>query len=146
MKKRYRPAVFAVVYKKEGKKISYLLLKRKLHWKGWEFAKGGIEKGESQLDAAKREVKEETGLRIVKMGKYNVRGRYPYNLIAKKSRPRYCGQTYSLYSAEVKDGKIRGDGKEHDGFVWVEFGKAIKTLTWPNQRKCLRIVNKSLGN
>ena len=39
----YRKSVFIVVYRKTEKGILYLILKRKLHWVGWEFPKGGIE-------------------------------------------------------------------------------------------------------
>ena len=58
----FRKGVFIVVYTNDKGKIKYLLLKRKLHWKGWEFPKGGIKKGEGILKAVKRELKEEAGL------------------------------------------------------------------------------------
>ena len=65
MTDKYRKAVFIVAYSKINNKIEYLLLKRKLHWKGWEFPKGGAEEKENNLDAVKRELKEETGLKIL---------------------------------------------------------------------------------
>ena len=40
----------------------FLLLHRVLNWSGWEFAKGGIEKGENIESAIKRELFEETGI------------------------------------------------------------------------------------
>jgi len=144
MNKRYRPAIFAVVYKRSGNKTLYLLLKRKLHWTGWEFPKGGIEKGEKEIGAVKREIKEETSLKILKITNYRIKGRYTYNRVCKRDRPGFVGQTYSLYSAEVGEGKIKFDKIEHSAFKWVEFDKALRMLKWPSQRKCLRIVEKSL--
>jgi len=47
-KGKYRKAVFVLLYSKTKKWIEYLLLKRKLHWKGWEFPKGKIEPGEKK--------------------------------------------------------------------------------------------------
>ena len=41
-KMKYRNAIFIVVYAKQKDKIYYLILKRKLHWKGWEFQKEGL--------------------------------------------------------------------------------------------------------
>ena len=41
--KKFRNAIFAVAYSREGDNIKYLLLKRKKHWIGWEFPKGGID-------------------------------------------------------------------------------------------------------
>ncbi len=141
--KNYRKAVFVIIYKKVRGKILYLLLKRKLHWKGWEFPKGGIKKGEGELGAIKREIKEEIRLKPIRIIKFNVRGKYRYNLETKKDRG-FVGQTYSLYSAEVCDEKIKIDKKEHFGFKWLEFKKALRLLTWKDQKDCLTIIEKSM--
>lgn len=143
--KKFRLAVFVVGYSIENKKISYILLKRKLHWKGWEFPKGKIEDGEKDKETALRELKEETGLKINKksLKDYKLRGKYNYHKLL-PDRPDYKGQTWHLFSVEVKKGKIKLGPKEHNGFIWLDFEKAVKKLTWPNQKKCLKIVNKYL--
>ena len=146
MKKRsFRPAVFIVIYyiNKSARKPIYLLLKRKLHWKGWEFPKGKIEKGESKDKTARREAWEESGLRVIKLKKYNVSGKYLYSKIL-KDRPGYKGQTYTLFAGEVKKGPVRLEKKEHSGHIWLPFNEAVKKLTWPSQKRCLRIVNNNL--
>ena len=140
----FRKGIFIVVYCKE-KKVEYLILKRKLHWKGWEFPKGGFEKGEKILGVVKRELKEETGLTALKIKKFNFSGKYKYD---KKysNRKGFVGQTFeALYAVEVKKAKVSIDKKEHSGFTWKNFDKALKKLTWENQRKCLRMVNGWLG-
>jgi len=144
--KTYRPAVFLVTYRinKETKLQEYLLLKRKLHWRGWEFPKGGIEKNENLFAAAKREFKEETNLKAIKIKKFNVSGKFKYNKIL-SDRPGYIGQTYQLFSVEVKAGRVKLDKKEHSTYVWLPYEKAIKKLTYKTQKKCLRIVNNYLG-
>jgi 8-oxo-dGTP pyrophosphatase MutT (NUDIX family) len=156
-KLNYRPAVFLVVYKKEKKdkeenkvktnnKTKYLILKRKLHWRGYEFPKGGIEKGESIISAVKRECKEETGLKPIKIIKFNIKGKYKYNKIL-KDRPGYIGQAYNLFAAQVKETKnkkVKLDKKEHSGYAWLNFSQAIKKLTWKNQKKCLGVVDGRL--
>jgi len=138
-----RPAVFIVVYSKDGNKIYYLLLKRKLHWKGWEFSKGKIESGESKEKAVRRETKEETGLKILKIKKFNFSGKYFYHRKL-PDRADYIGQTFMLFSAEVKKGKIKLDKKEHSSHKWLEFNDAVKKLKWKNQKKSLRIVDEFL--
>lgn len=144
-KLRYRKAVFVVTYKKQkGKdKIKYLLLKRKLHWKGWEFPKGGIKTKEQIKKAISREIREETGQIPFNIKSYNLSGKFRYD---KKypDRPRMIGQSYKLYSAEIKNKKIKIDKIEHSSFKWLAFKQALKKLTWPNQKKCLRIVNKKI--
>jgi len=65
--KKIRRAIFIVVYTQTKQGIKYLILKRKLHWKGWEFPKGGIKKYELRRFAIRRELKEETGLKPLKI-------------------------------------------------------------------------------
>ncbi len=145
MKPKYRKAVFILPYSKTKKGTEYLLLKRKLHWKGWEFAKGKIEKGESKTQAAKREMKEETGHSALKgrIKKFNFSGRYKYHNLL-NDRPGFIGQTFSLYAAEVKKGKVSLDRKEHNDFRWTNFSQALKMLKFQNQKKSLKIVNSWL--
>ena len=138
---KYRKGTFIVTYKKEKNKIKYLLLKRKLHWKGWEFPKGGIEKG-TILQNIKREIKEETSQNVINITNHKISGKYKYKHVIKDRKEK--GQTYVLYSCELKNKKIKIDKHEHNGYKWVDFKTGIKLLTWPTQRKCLRIVNKEL--
>ncbi len=142
-RRKYRKAVFIVAYARTKKGIEYLLLKRKLHWKGWEFPKGAINFLETKKRAVKRELKEETGLEPVKIKKFDYSGKYPYDKIY-PDRPKIKGQTFILYSAEVKKTKVRIDKIEHSGCKWVGFGKALKMLRFKNQKKSLKIVNKWL--
>ncbi|VVB79102.1 RNA pyrophosphohydrolase [uncultured archaeon] len=143
MRKFFRKAVCIVVYKKDKDKIEYLLLKRSKHWVGWEFPKGGIDEGETKKEAAIREVCEETGLEIRKLNSHSMKGKYLYPKVF-KDRPDIIGQTYKLFSAEVIDGKIKIDKKESSGYKWFSFKEAIKKLTWPDQKKCLKYVNKKV--
>jgi 8-oxo-dGTP pyrophosphatase MutT (NUDIX family) len=140
---KYRKGIFAVVYTISEGEVQYLILKRKHHWIGWEFVKGKIEKFETKKMASRREVEEETGLKILKLKKFNVKGDYKYQKIL-KDRPNIIGQTYHLFGVEVKKGKVKIDKIEHSGYKWVSFKEAMKKLTWPNQRACLKIVNNFL--
>ena len=143
--KTFRPAIFVVAYSINEKNIpEFILLKRQLHWKGWEFCKGKIEKGEKQIDAVKRELKEETGISIntKDIVDHKIAGKYFYPKWF-TLRPGKMGQTYHLYSVKVKKPKtITLDPLEHNGHKWVTFEKAIKLITYPNQRQSLRIVKK----
>jgi len=142
---KFRKAVFAVVWTKENNKIEYLILKRKKHWIGWEFPKGKIEFLETKRMTVRREVKEETGLKILKIKKFNVDGLYKYKN-KMDDRKGFIGQTYHLFSAEVQKGKISIDKREHSDFKWINFNEAVKKVTWANQKKCLKIVNDYLEN
>ncbi len=143
MKKRFRKAVFIVTYRKEKNKIFFLLLKRKLHWKGWEFPKGGAKPFDSLLNAVKREAEEETGQFPIKIKSYNINGKYKYNKELPE-RPKYIGQAFKLFSVQIKNKKIKLDKLEHSAYKWLDFEKAYSKLKWPNQRICLNIVNEDL--
>ena len=139
---KYRKSVFVVVYRRTPKGIRYLLLKRKLHWRGWEFPKGGVNPKEKMQDAVKRELKEETGQFPLNIQKYNFSGKYKYN--KKVLGRKFIGQIFSLYSAKIKNTKIVLDGREHSDYLWASYSEANKKLTYQNQKKCLEIVNEIL--
>ena len=140
---QYRKAVFIVTYAIEKNKIYFLTLKRKLHWKGWEFPKGGIEENEKYFDAVKRELFEETGSIPINVKKFNYKGSYTYKRKFPE-RPGFKGQFYFLYAAQIKKDKIKIDPREHAEYKWLSFEDATKMLTHQNQKKCLKIVNNWL--
>ncbi|MFH1503698.1 MAG: NUDIX domain-containing protein [Candidatus Diapherotrites archaeon] len=145
MEDKFRHAIFGVAYCKNADgEIEYILLKRKKHWIGWEFPKGKIERFETKKMAVKREVGEETGLKVIRIKKFREKGKYLYKKKL-KDRPGKIGQTYQLFAVEVKKGKIKLDAIEHNGYQWAFFKKAYKKLTWPNQKHCLKIVDDWLN-
>jgi len=77
--KSFRKSVFIVTYYLEkNNSPMYLIQKRKKHWKGYEFPKGGIESFETKLKAVKRELNEETGLKPIKIKNHHRKGRWLY--------------------------------------------------------------------
>lgn len=149
IKEKYRRAVFIVVYRKTKsffgkKKIHYLMLKRRKHWIGWEFPKGGIDGREKFIEAAQREVFEECGQKGFNFQEYKFSGKYKYPTKL-SDRPGVIGQTFKLFSTEVKDRKVKIDEREHSGYKWASFERAIKMLAWSNQKEGLKIVNDRLN-
>lgn len=138
--KKFRKGVFCVVY--FGKR--YLLLHRKLHWKGWEFPKGGLLAREKEIHAVVREIKEETGLKIISIKKLGLKNKFIYDKKTQQER-KAKGFDYVLFACEVSRRKVRISKREHDGFRWLQYSKALRLLTWANQKKSLKIVHKSLS-
>lgn len=92
---------------------------------------------------ARRECLEECGQKPLEITGLNYSGKYKYPEIL-KDRPKFKGQTWSLFIAKVKSNKVKFDKREHSDYQWLEFSDAIKKLTWPNQKKCLEIVNRRI--
>lgn len=141
MYKKHRKGVFVVVF--SPKPLRYLILHRKLHWKGWEFPKGGAFAREKIENTVKREVKEETGLRALSIIPFKVRGTFIYDKKTQQER-KVKGFKWKLYAAEVKKAMVRVGKREHDNSKWLPYAKALRLLRWPSQKKCLKIVNNAL--
>ena len=144
MRNRYRKGIFLVVYaKSRTDKTEYLLLHRILHWRGWEFPKGGIEKGEAIKSAVKRELKEETGLKPSRIVDMHAKGKFTYpRKLA--DRPGIKGMEWRLFLIETKKAKARIDKLEHNNYKWLSFKKAYKKLKFADKKQCLKIVDKYL--
>lgn len=138
MYQKFRKGVFCVVF--SLKPLSYLLLHRKWHWKGYEFPKGGSFANEKIENTIVREVKEETGLKVLSIIKFKKKGKFIYYKTTQHER-NAKGFSYKLFGCEVKKSKVKFSRREHDGYKWLPYSKALRLLTWPNQRKALKIVN-----
>lgn len=113
----------AIIFRQEGNKIFYLLLKAKFKSEYWEFPKGLIEKNENIEEAVKREVYEETGIKDMKIIK-GFREKISY-FYRKDGKDVYKEVTFFLIETNTKEVKISW---EHIGYEWVVYEEALKRL------------------
>jgi len=126
----------AIIFRKEKDKIKYLLLHYKYKGEYWGFPKGNIEKGESEIDTAKREIEEETGITDIKfLEGFKERVHYFYR---REGQMVSKDVIFFLGKTRTKEVKISW---EHVGYEWVDFDTAMKRLK-PNSRKILEKANK----
>ena len=115
-------AAGAVVFRRSERGIQLLLLRA---YKNWDFPKGLVEPGENELDAAKREVREETGLAELD---------YPYGEEFKETLPYAGSKVARYYLAEADAEKIdlpvspELGRPEHHEYRWVSFDEAEDLL------------------
>jgi len=127
----------AIIARREKKGYVYLLLhypssvRAKKEY--WDLPKGHIELGETEVEAAKREVAEETGLKNIVLHKdFRHRIHYWFQWEGEK-----ISKTVTFYLGETgKKEIIISD--EHIGFAWLSYKEALQKLTYENAKKVLR--------
>ena len=122
------------------RKIKFLLLKQ--HQGHWGFPKGHVEKGEKYLDTAIRELKEETGIKKIKLIKNKIllRDFYSYNNGKNK-----IIKTVDYFIAESLVDNVKIDNKEIINFKWVTFEKGTDRLTFSKSKRILKSANKIIN-
>ena len=119
----YRPNVAIIILNKEGQ---ILWCKRK-DGNGWQFPQGGLDKGESPLEAIYRETREEVGLerkdiRIIKETQEWFNYKVPEERLPKYFRfenSKFIGQTQKWFLAEIlcEDSRINLNASSPIEFV-----------------------------
>lgn len=108
-----------------------LLWARRLRQDAWQFPQGGINKGETPVEALYRELGEEIGLTaddvsIVAQTKGWLRYRLPRRLIRKGTKPTCIGQKQKWFlltlDSDESNIQVDVDGKpEFDDWRWVSY-------------------------
>jgi len=135
---RRKKSAGAVVFNRKNGK--YLLL----HYPAghWDFPKGHIEKGESEINAAKREVFEETGLKIDTLFGFREVIKYyfkEHGVLIEKMVVYFLGIT--------EEDKVKLS-YEHDGYEWLSYEDALQRITYNTSKKVLikaHLFLKNLG-
>jgi 8-oxo-dGTP pyrophosphatase MutT (NUDIX family) len=121
----------AIVIHRSDSAIEYLIL----HYPAghWDFPKGNVEKGESDLDAAIREIGEETGLTDLRfINGFKKMIQYYY-----RRGDQLVRKTVTFYLAESKTKDIKLS-YEHQGYVWLPIQEAMAKVTYQNARNVLK--------
>lgn len=106
----------------------------------WDFSKGNIERGETEQEAAIRELKEETGITSFN----RIPGfKEKINFVFRRER-QTVHKEVTYFLAETKQLKIKLT--EHSAYQWLPYGKALHQLTFKNSQNLLIKVNQYLQN
>ncbi|MDA7941392.1 MAG: NUDIX domain-containing protein, partial [Nitrosopumilus sp.] len=98
----------------------------------WDFAKGHVEEGETEQEAALREAEEETGMRLRGLDEgFEERIRYSYYHAGRRVR-----KTVVFFMAEARTGRVRLS-EEHVEYEWLTYEEARGRATFANARRVL---------
>ncbi len=141
----------AILFKKTESEIQFLLLKRiPRSGEFWQPITGGLEEGETIMEALKREIREETGIenivRIIENVHYFEFRDLPFIEYLKKQ-----GQTCEylkeyVFGVEVAlDEVVDLDVEEHSEYKWCAFKEALSLLKWRENKGALKKLNEILS-
>lgn len=102
----------------------------------WDFPKGNIEVNETQIQAAVRELEEETGInrfRLVPGFKETLAYNY-------KKKSAQVAKTVTFYLGITTISKVVLSS-EHIGYVWLTYQESVKILTYHNAKNLLTQAN-----
>lgn len=120
-----------------GWQETYYLL---LHYQAghWDFSKGNIEPGESEQQAAIRELKEETGITQTTL----IQGFKSRVSFSFKRDEQLVKKEVLYFLAETKELKVKLT--EHSAYLWLPYDKALQQLTFKNSQELLKKANKAV--
>lgn len=127
----------AIIFRTENAKPKYLLLQ---YGAGhWDFVKGHIEGKEKEEETLRREAAEEAGLKDLQI----IKGfRKTINYFYRKEGETIAKEVIFLL-AETKTIEIK-ISFEHTGYEWLEFGPAMKRVTFSSSKDILKKADRFL--
>ena len=128
--------IAAHIFREENEKIEFLLMKRdekEIYPGVWQMVTGKIRENETAVEAALREIKEETGLSPEKFWIVpNINSFYSKEDDAISMLP--------VFAAKVSMDVQIAISSEHSEFRWVDAQTAKKMLAWPGQKHSVNII------
>lgn len=98
----------------------------------WGFPKGHVEKDETEIETATREVKEETNLDVA----IDENKRYTMKYVTDKGKLKEV----VLFIAKCVGGEIERQESEISDIRWLDFDEAFKKITYDNTRELFKKV------
>jgi lipoyl(octanoyl) transferase len=113
----------------------------------WQPITGTIEDGESALDAARREIREETGhaaepIDLDLVQSFLIESQY----LASRYAPPIIAAEVAFHTELDSTLPIRIDPEEHDAWGWFPFDEALGKVQWPEDRDAVLRIPRTPAN
>jgi len=136
--------ILAIPYKL-GPILQYCILHRS-DIDQYQFVAGGGEDDEKPIEAAAREIYEETSVKAVNIMPLTSMAYIPANVISKKHRDLWPHDTIVIpeYTFGFECDSEIALSSEHTGLEWLTYDEAISRLTWDSNKTALYELNYRL--
>ena len=142
------------VYKKSGEYLFLLVQQNAGHW---TFPKGHAERGESNVETARRELREETGISDVEIvPQTSFTERYTFSFLEKfLPIPKFrffrfmqkgirVWKSVVYFIGFVKNDTVKLQQDEICAYHWLPYEKARELLTFPEGRRVIEMAHRYL--
>ena len=135
-------SIGVILYHEFPRSIKFLILK---HKKGhWSFAKGHRNNGETEIETARRELHEETGIDEIEFFSKKILLRENYIFLKKNNVE--VEKTVEYFIARSKTKTVKIDRNEITNFRWCTPSAGEKLITFRESRNSLIKANKIILN
>ena len=111
----------------------YLLLKYKFKTFYWDFPRGNVEEGESEQEAARREIQEETAItELTFFPSFKEKINWTY-----KRDGKLVEKYVTFFFAETHQKAVR-ISEEHLDYAWLAYDEAMERLTYDTAKRVLK--------
>ena len=137
-----------IVFRRAGAECLFLLILSRLTKRPlWEFPKGGVDEGETVLQAALRELHEETGIHeseVRLIPEFERTEDYRFTS-GRSDRRSLIHKQVTYFLAETEKATIVLSAKESSEFAWLNMVDATKRLRYKERRKLLADAAAAAG-
>lgn len=131
-KRKTRKSCGAIIYRKRFRRVEFLVI-RHVNGGHWGFPKGHVDAGETEVETAKREIEEETGLHVGFRDGFYER---IYYLTPKERRKEVV-----FFLSRVRRPRVRLRRSEIRDFRWLPYWETRELLTYENTKLVLDRAN-----
>ena len=140
--------VLVILYKKEKDEILYGIGLRSTR-NIWQFVAGGGEDKETPIEAAVRELREETSINIKKEDLIVLDSKATIPVVNVTGTYTWCKDVFVVpeyaFAVNATNFQIKLSN-EHTEFKWLEYDKAMNILTYDSNKTALWELNERLKN
>jgi bis(5'-nucleosidyl)-tetraphosphatase len=134
-----------IIIRREGGQTYFLLLEYPRASNSadtyWDLPKGHVEKGEKEIDAAKREANEETGLTDIEI----INGFKEWIKYSFRAEGKFTTKVVTFFIALTHEKNVT-ISYEHTGYIWLPYKQALAKITYDNAKGILKKAKEFLDS